>query len=90
MPRTTLNIDPHILGELRKRAHQEQRSLGDVVSELLGDALRERSDPKPREPFKWPSRDMGARIPMEDWSAVKEFLNAEDVAAYLEHREDRS
>jgi plasmid stability protein len=41
--RTTLNIDDDLLLALRDRARRQRRSLGEVVSELVRQALQERT-----------------------------------------------
>lgn len=76
MARTTLNLDPLVLDELKKRAHREGKAMGDIASRLLAQALRE-TPPAPPEPFKWISKKMGAIIPMDDWAVVKDFLDDE-------------
>ncbi len=81
MSRTTLNLDPTILAELRKRADQERKSMGELASELLAVALAASGDSK-RRPFKWFTQPLNARIPMEDWALVKEFLDNEDMDSF--------
>lgn len=77
MPRTTINIDQSVLDELKERAHREQRSLGELVTRLLADALRRKPE-KERAEFVWHSQKMGPKVDMSDWARVKELLFAED------------
>ncbi len=78
MPRTTLNIDRSVLDELRQEAEREERSLGELASELLAQALAQRERKRPE--FVWFHRDLGpARINLDDWAAVREFLDNETL-----------
>lgn len=70
--RTTLNLDPVVMRELRARSQRERKSIGELASQLLARALRER---EPSEPlaFRWVSRDLGTpAVDLED----KDALNA--------------
>jgi hypothetical protein len=68
MPRTTLDIDEGVLRELKLRREAEQRSIGEIASELLARALRETRPQTP--PLQWRSRSMGVRVDLEDRDAV--------------------
>ena len=70
MPRTTLDIDPTVLAELKRRQRREGKSLGRLVSELLADGL-DRDTPAPPQPFDWRARRMSARVDLEDAEAVR-------------------
>ena len=73
MPRTTLNLDPAVLRELKRRQRREGKSLGQLASELLAFALREdRGGEGP--PLRWTAKDMGARVDLEDEEAVRRAL----------------
>ncbi|HLD77520.1 MAG TPA: antitoxin [archaeon] len=75
MPRTTLKIDGSVLRELKRRAREERKSLGDVVSELVGPALAQRSSSNKAARFRWLSARMGPpRIDLEDKEAVRRAL----------------
>jgi hypothetical protein len=79
MSRTTLNIDTPLLEELRKIQQKEGKSLGDVVSELVAEALAYRASrlrSKPRT-FEWITRSMGARIDISDKEALYAALDAD-------------
>ncbi len=76
MPRTTLDLDPAVLSELKRRAKQEGRSLGDLVSEIVAPALAARS-PRKAVRFSWRTARMGpARVDLEDKEAVRRALEA--------------
>ena len=74
MSRTTIDIDPTVLRELRKRGRREGKTLGRVVSELLATALNT-SQPEPATAFRWTTRPMGARLDLEDAEAVRRALD---------------
>ncbi len=73
MPRTTIDIDPTVLRELKKVQRREGKTLGRLVSELLVRALQ--SDPNESvAPFVWTVRPMKARVDLQDKEAVRRAL----------------
>ena len=74
MPRTTLDIDASVLRELKRRQRQEDKSLGQLVSELLAVALTD-SEPAATPTFTWVSRDLKPRVDLEDREAVAAVLD---------------
>jgi hypothetical protein len=76
MTRTTLDLDPTVLSELKERQRRDGKSLGRLASELLASALR-REEPATQTPFRWRTRRMGARIDLEDKEAVRRALDAD-------------
>jgi hypothetical protein len=73
MPRTTLDLDPSVLAELKRRQRREGKSLGRLVSELLADRLQRDALPAP-DPFAWDARPMTARVDLEDAEAVRRAM----------------
>lgn len=73
MTRTTIDIDPTVLRELKKRQRSEGKTLGRLVSELLNSALS-RTQPEPPVAFCWTSRSMKARVDLENKEAVRRAL----------------
>ena len=74
MTRTTLNLDPSVLKELRERSARERRSIGELASQLLARELREKGQPMP--PFSWVSRDLGRpAVDLEDKEALRAVLD---------------
>jgi len=74
MARTTLNLDPTVLKELRKRSARERRSIGELASQLLARELREEARPTPS--FSWVSRDLGKpAVDLEDKEALRAVLD---------------
>jgi plasmid stability protein len=74
MSRTTIDLDPTVLRELRRRARSEGKSLGRVASEVLSAALEQIAPGPEPAPLAWSSRPMGARVDLEDAEAVRRAL----------------
>ncbi len=75
MPRTTVNLDASVLRELKRRARNEHKSMGDLVSELVGPALAGRSSPRKTARFGWRTARIGPpRVDLEDKEAVRRAL----------------
>jgi plasmid stability protein len=71
--RTTIDLDPGVLRDLKARARREHKSLGRVASELLSASLAvEEAAETPS--FSWTSRPMGALVDLEDKEAVRRAL----------------
>lgn len=74
MTRTTLNLDPAVMRELRRRSKRERKSIGELASQLLARELRDETAPKP-PPFAWTSRDLGKpAVDLEDKDALAALL----------------
>lgn len=80
--RTTLNIDSPVFEELRRLQQGEKekaKSLGQIVSELLTEALaRRKSGLAESLGFEWISKSMGARVDLEDKESVYAELDRSD------------
>lgn len=77
MARTTLNLDPAVLRELKARGAREHRSIGDVASDLLAAALRDTEPVSPVPAFRWASADLGVPlVDLTDAEAVRRVLDA--------------
>jgi hypothetical protein len=75
MPRTTVNIDASVLRQLKRRAAEEGKSLGDVISELLAPELASDSRDVRSARFRWRAASMGTpRVDLEDKEAVRRAL----------------
>jgi hypothetical protein len=73
MPRTTIDLESAVLKELRRRSHQEGKSMGQVASEILALALT--GPPPASEPFGWTTGRLGIpRVDLEDREAVRAAL----------------
>lgn len=78
MPRTTFDLDATVLADLRHRAAEEGKSMGQVASELLAGRLAE-DEPIESRPLNWTRKDMGPfKIDLEDKEAVWSLLDGEE------------
>jgi hypothetical protein len=73
MARTTIDIDPAVLREFKRRQAATGKTLGSLVSEMLAGALQS-DEPQARREFAWTSRTMRALIDLEDAEAVRRTL----------------
>jgi len=76
--RTTVDIDDPVLKDLKKIQQKEGKSLGRLISDLLGQAIGERKSAKgPTRPAKWISKSMGARIDLADHETLYAAMERE-------------
>jgi hypothetical protein len=73
--RTTIDLDPTLLRELKQRARREGKTLGRLTSEVLSAALASEDPAEPRPPLAWASHPMGSRIDLDDPEAVRRTLD---------------
>ena len=74
MPRTTIDIDPTVLRDLKRRQKRDGKTLGHLVSELLAAELaRDPGEVEPT-PFAWTTLPMRARVDIDDKEAVRRAL----------------
>jgi hypothetical protein len=76
--RTTLDLDPQVLRQLKVRQRQEGKTLGQLASELLARALSE-DRPAGQIDIRWPSQSMGALVSLEDKEALHRALDEDTV-----------
>ena len=71
--RTTINLDPTVIKELKRRSKGAGKSMGQVASELLATSLRKRNgDPGDAAGFEWIAKDLGRPlVDLEDKEAVR-------------------
>ena len=75
MARTTLDLDPTVLRELRRRGARDGKSMGQVASELLARAVASEAD-LPAPEFVWTTAPLGAAlVDLEDKEAVRRILD---------------
>jgi len=78
MARTTLNLDDPILRDLKRLQKKENKSLGEVASEILAEGLAHRNRNRPAaRAFRWISRKMNARVDLADKEAVFRILDSD-------------
>ncbi len=74
--RTTLDLDGTVLKQLREHQRRTGKTLGQVASELLAQALAEVTEPSTDELLPWVSQPMGARVDLEDREVLAAVLDA--------------
>jgi hypothetical protein len=77
MPRTTLDLDPTVLTDLRRSAAAQGKSMGQVASEALAVGLHEETAQE-QPPLQWARKDLGLKVDLEDKDAVWRILDAEE------------
>lgn len=76
--RTTIDLEPAVLNELKRRARREGRTLGQVASELLAPALREPH--RGVVDFRWGAVSMGdVLVDLDDKESVQRILDEEEL-----------
>ena len=73
MTRTTIDIDAAVLRRLKERKRREGKTLGQLVSELLANALEHDRRGEPPQ-LTWTSRPMRARVDLEDKEALRRVI----------------
>jgi hypothetical protein len=73
--RTTLDIDDPVMRQLRRRQKGSGKSLGQLASELLAQALAEPPQAKVAAGLSWTSRPMGALVDVADKDALYRALD---------------
>ena len=78
--RTTVDIADPILDEVKRLKEKEEKTRGEVVSELLAVGLAtRRASVKKRKAAKfwWPSQAMGPKVDLDDKEALWAIFDAE-------------
>jgi hypothetical protein len=76
MARTTIDLDPTILRQLKARQRREGKTLGRLVSELLSTVMQADDEPRPPTLLAWSTRPMRALVELDDPEAVRRALDA--------------
>jgi hypothetical protein len=76
--RTTIDLDPTVLRELKQRSVRSGKSMGQLASELLARSLDEHAEKSTESPLTWIARDLGIpRVDLEDKEAVRAALDSD-------------
>ncbi len=75
MTRTTVDIETPILKEIKDLQKKEGRSLGQIISRLLAEALGSRKAAIKTPSLKWTSRPMKARVDLSDKDTIYRILD---------------
>lgn len=70
--RTTIDLDDDILRALKRRQREERKTLGQLASELLAQALA--AEP-PNVDIRWSTADLRPRVDLDDKDAVWAILD---------------
>ena len=75
--RTTIDLDPTVVKELKRRSKGVGKSMGQLASELLATSLRgQQSGSRDSASLKWIARDLGRPlVDLEDKEAVRAALD---------------
>jgi plasmid stability protein len=80
MTRTTLDVDTTVLTQLRVRAAEEGKSMGQVASEMLAPALAKSESGQKSRPLRWTSKKMGMpKLDLEDKETLWLSLDREQL-----------
>lgn len=71
--RTTLDLDPAVLEELKRRREAEGKPIGAIASELILRALA--AEPERRPDFVWKSQALEVRVDIDDKEALWRALD---------------
>jgi hypothetical protein len=71
--RTTIDLDDDVLRALKRRQRVEHKTLGQLVSELLAQALA--ATPRPSVNIRWTTEDLRPRVDLDDKDAVWTVLD---------------
>ena len=76
--RTTIDLDPAIVKELKRRSKGAGKSMGRLASELLATSLREQEGLRQAQPdLNWIAKDLGRPlVDLEDKEAMRAVLDA--------------
>lgn len=76
--RTTIDLDPAVVKELKLRSKGAGKSMGRLASELLASSLREQEGPFEAQPdLEWVAKDLGRpHVDLEDKEAMRAVLSA--------------
>lgn len=77
MSRTTIDLDPVVLGQLKTRQRREGKTLGQLVSELLAKELGEH-DTRDTPPLRWVATDLEPMVDLDDKEALARALGDDD------------
>jgi hypothetical protein len=78
--RTTIDLDPTVVKELKRRSKGAGKSMGQLASELLATSLRgQPSSSRDSASLKWIARDLGRPlVDLEDKEAVRALLDVRE------------
>jgi hypothetical protein len=79
MTRTTIDLDPVVLRQLKERQKREGKTLGQVTSELLAQALAAGIPTQRPASLEWVVKSMEFLVDIDDKEALYAVLDAEEL-----------
>lgn len=79
MPRTTVDIAKPVLREIKELQRKERRSLGQIITQLLAEALVHRKAPSAAPRLQWTSQPMRALVDVSDKEALYAALEKDNA-----------
>jgi hypothetical protein len=79
MARTTVDIETPLLKEIKDLQKKEGRSLGQLISQLLAEALNSRKVSSQNIQLKWTSRPMKALVDLSDKDTLFRILDRSEL-----------
>jgi hypothetical protein len=78
--RTTIDLDPTVVKELKRRSKGAGKSMGQLASELLATSLKDRAGrPRNAGRLAWIAKDLGRPlVDLEDKEAVRALLDVRE------------
>ncbi len=76
VPRTTIDIDSSVLRELKRRQRTQKKSLGQLASELLAQALATEGTAEAPAALSWTSKPLGLKVDLDDKEALWGILDS--------------
>jgi hypothetical protein len=73
--RTTIDLDPVVLQQLKDRGKREGKTIGQLASELLARVLANDNASAEEPDLNWVTQHMGAMIDLEDKEALYRVLD---------------
>ena len=82
--RTTLTLDPDVAAAIRRLRKARKETLRKLINEALRRALKQISAPKPRQPFRTESVDLG-ELRVSGIDNIAEVLQITEISAFKRH-----
>lgn len=70
MSRTTIDLDPLVLRQLKERQREEGKTLGELASELLARALSDTGTSTAAPSLQWVAADLEPLVDVDDKEAL--------------------
>ncbi len=82
--RTTLTLDPDVAAAIRRLRGARKETLRKLINEALRRGLKQISGPKPRQPFRTESVDLG-ELRVSGIDNIAEVLQITEISPFKRH-----